>query len=443
MAAKRLPDLRGALCLLLLSAPAWSEPWVQPFPLGVLDRQRLAVGAYLSDDLPAASWRLWVDEREVSAELQRGNGRCSWTPMEDLRPGEHRARLEATSASGQTVRRDWSFSLGAPTFDIESVRTQPAADGRPLLQVRYTSPADRSRLWIDGRDLGGSSEGGAEASWRPEVALAPGPHQARVQGSGGGTSAERSWTFTVKRAAADPRPVANSKPSRPRPPVAKPVLPPVATPTPPPDPEPVAVAATTATSGIAREPRPGSFTGLRPQLRLDFPDTGTWGEVRLALDGQPLPLGRNHNTVAWTAAADLAPGPHTLRLATADPQGVPLLDSWTFVAVKDGNPDELNSVLPAGDGEQEARTVQVKPVPTSQVPAAKLTVQFTLPAPEALARGVLVVDGQDVSAATEKLRAGLSYAPPQPLSPGRHSAAVVARSVSGRGYFRSWTFEVR
>ena len=83
--------------------------------------------------IDAAAITLEVDGKEVTAQSQITNSFFSFKPPADLPLGRNTVAIVATDKAGNTVRREWAFTVSAPSNPITSLSVTP--DDEPLLNA--------------------------------------------------------------------------------------------------------------------------------------------------------------------------------------------------------------------------------------------------------------------------------------------------------------------
>lgn len=189
-----------ALLVLILAAPAWAAPesWIQPFPLGPIANPRPAMGAYFSSDLDPNSIEFIIDGRSFKDAMQRQPGRWALKPDYDVDRGRHMATFSARTFSGQSLQKDWTFTIQDPA-NLEFTNLFPApgqlSPAQPRIGSNLSAPVSQVRLEVDGAALPTVGADGAvyHQLTRP---LVPGLHRVHLQVVGlDGLVSEKSWTF--------------------------------------------------------------------------------------------------------------------------------------------------------------------------------------------------------------------------------------------------------
>ena len=173
---------------------AHAEGWIQPFPLGTVSGSRPAMGAYFSSDFDPNSIEFVIDGRSWKDIVQKQPGRWALNPNYDVDRGRHLATFSGRTRGGETLRRDWTFTLGEPA-SLEFGPPFPASGQR--VGASLSAPVASVRLEIDGKPVPTRGADGAVFHQLTQP-LAPGPHRALLQVVGlDGLVSEKSWIFQV------------------------------------------------------------------------------------------------------------------------------------------------------------------------------------------------------------------------------------------------------
>jgi len=88
---------------------------LRPAPGEVAASSRPAIAVVLraadQSEIDYDSIRMWMNDKEVTRELELGINRVTYRPHEDLDPGVNRVKLTVSDRDGHTVTRDWSFRV--------------------------------------------------------------------------------------------------------------------------------------------------------------------------------------------------------------------------------------------------------------------------------------------------------------------------------------------
>jgi hypothetical protein len=191
--------LVGLLVLALTAlGQAAPESWIQPFPLGPIANSRPAMGAYFSADLDPNSIEFIIDGRSFRDAMQRQPGRWAMLPNYDVDRGRHLAVFSARTFSGESIRKDWTFTIQDPA-NLEFTHLFPApqeiSPPQPRIGSYLSAPVSQVRLELDGARLPTVGADGAVYHQMTHP-LRPGPHSVRLQVVGlDGLVSEKSWTF--------------------------------------------------------------------------------------------------------------------------------------------------------------------------------------------------------------------------------------------------------
>lgn len=171
---------------------ARADGWIQPFPVGTVGGSRPAMGAYFSSDLDPNSLEFVIDGRSWKDFVQKQPGRWALTPNYDVDRGRHLATFSGRTRNGQTVRRDWTFTVG----EVANLEFGPPLSGAgQRVGAPLSAPVRFVRLEIDGKVV--PTQGADGAVFHPLAQpLSAGRHQALLLVVGlDGLVSEKSWFF--------------------------------------------------------------------------------------------------------------------------------------------------------------------------------------------------------------------------------------------------------
>jgi hypothetical protein len=153
------------------------------------------MGAYFSTDLDPSSIEFVIDGRSWKDLAQKQPGRWALNPNYDVDRGRHLATFSGRTRSGQTVRRDWTFTLGE-TASLEFGPPFPASGLR--VGTTLSAPVSSVRLEIDGQAVQTRGADGAVFHQLSQP-LSPGRHRVLLQVVGlDGLVSEKSWILQVQ-----------------------------------------------------------------------------------------------------------------------------------------------------------------------------------------------------------------------------------------------------
>jgi len=72
---------------------------------------RPSIGANFTNQVQSGNLRMWVDTRDVTNELVFQGNQVRWHPGYDLSSGQHTARITGNDRYGNSLDRQWSFTL--------------------------------------------------------------------------------------------------------------------------------------------------------------------------------------------------------------------------------------------------------------------------------------------------------------------------------------------
>ena len=133
--------------------------------------------------------------------MQRQPGRCALKPNYDVDRGRHLASFSARTFSGESLRRDWTFTIQEPAnLDFTNLFPAPgqSVPAQPRIGSYLSAPVSLVILLLDGVSLPTQGADGAvfHQLTRP---LPPGQHRVQLQVVGlDGLVSEKSWTFQTQ-----------------------------------------------------------------------------------------------------------------------------------------------------------------------------------------------------------------------------------------------------
>lgn len=178
--------MRGWCLALSLIFPAAADDWVQPFPKGTCTQTRPHVGAYFSPEISPLGLTLTLDGQNCTEQASKDFGFWSFRPAGDLSRGRHHAVLQGRTLAGQPFSRTWSFTVG----EIASLQISHSTATAGQLNVTFSAPVERVRVWLDGREVAARLQATSLALTYP-----PGAHRLALLALGqDGSVLEKSWT---------------------------------------------------------------------------------------------------------------------------------------------------------------------------------------------------------------------------------------------------------
>jgi hypothetical protein len=190
----------------------------QPAPGERVANRFVTISAQFTRRVEPGSVRVWLDDNNITGRTAVSPDRFSYKPPAPLDFGAHRVRVAGRGADGAPFDRSWSFSVAGaappPANPIDLRGKQPApgasvSDRFNVIAAEFTRDVDPSsvRVLLDGNNV--TSRSGVSAtgfSYKPPAPLDFGSHTVRVTGRGpaGGSPFDRSWSFSIKRAAEAP-----------------------------------------------------------------------------------------------------------------------------------------------------------------------------------------------------------------------------------------------
>ena len=127
---------------------------VSPAADSMTDNLRPNVRVDFPTDIRLDSIHLQIDGNDCSAQALRNGRHLEWNAPQNLAPGPHSALVTATDRAGRTLRRAWSFELGARHV-LQSVNLSPQGPLGPG-QVLQVTAQGRPGMTLS-MDLGGST----------------------------------------------------------------------------------------------------------------------------------------------------------------------------------------------------------------------------------------------------------------------------------------------
>jgi hypothetical protein len=191
----------------------------QPSPGAFVDNRFAVVAATFTPQADAASVRVRLDGYDVTWRSDKSASGFSYKPPSPLELGTHTVRVTGRGRAGLAFDRSWSFTTTrapapSPTPEPVQLRDQRPQPGVTVenrfaeIAASFAPQAEAAsvRVRLDGYDI--TSRSGVSASgfaYKPPAPLDPGTHRVNVTGRGrAGLPFDRSWSFTVRRAAPAP-----------------------------------------------------------------------------------------------------------------------------------------------------------------------------------------------------------------------------------------------
>jgi hypothetical protein len=193
----------------------------EPSPGAFVNNRFAAIAADFTPQADAASVRVRLDGNDITFRSSVSQVGFSYKPPAPLELGTHTVRVTGRGRTGLAFDRSWSFSAtrapsppATPTPEPVQLRNQRPSPGSTVenrfaeIAANFASEAEAAsvRIRLDGYDItsrSGVSAGGF--SYKPPAPLDFASHTVNVTGRGrGGLAFDRSWSFTVRRAAPAP-----------------------------------------------------------------------------------------------------------------------------------------------------------------------------------------------------------------------------------------------
>ncbi|HLY01979.1 MAG TPA: stalk domain-containing protein [Candidatus Cybelea sp.] len=190
----------------------------QPAPGERVANRFVTISAQFTHRVEPGTVRVWLDDNNITSRSAVSANGLSYKPPAPLDAGSHRVRVAGRGGDGTTFDRSWSFAVaGAPPppanpIDLRGRQPAPGASVNNrfiVVSAEFTRDVDPGsvRVMLDGNNI--TSRSGVSAtgfSYKPPAPLDFGSHTVRVTGRGpaGGSPFDRSWSFSVKRAAEPP-----------------------------------------------------------------------------------------------------------------------------------------------------------------------------------------------------------------------------------------------
>jgi copper amine oxidase-like protein len=127
------------------------------------------IGIIFNENVRSVS--LTVDNVNVTnlAGIQNLANGITWNPNYNLNNGQHQARVQAVSQSGQVINRDWTWTVGASTITNFTVTPSQVTQGQQI-NVRLNGPTGATGTFTVGQNsnlnLRETSTGVYEGSYR-------------------------------------------------------------------------------------------------------------------------------------------------------------------------------------------------------------------------------------------------------------------------------------
>ena len=117
-----------------------SLPTLEPAEGQTIQNTRPRIGA--SFGRPVNNWRLVIDGTDFTQAASQNSQQISWTPLYDISPGQHQVEVTAYDSQNQRLQRNWTFTVGAASNQIETVffNTSSGVTGQNI-QVESRGPS--------------------------------------------------------------------------------------------------------------------------------------------------------------------------------------------------------------------------------------------------------------------------------------------------------------
>ncbi len=193
----------------------------EPSPGATVNNRFAVVAADFTPQADAASVRVRLDGNDITSRTRVSPVGFSYKPPAPLEFGTHTVRVTGRGRGGLAFDRSWSFTTtrapsppATPTPQPVLLRNQRPSPGSTVenrfaeIAANFAPEAEAAsvRIRLDGYDI--TSRSGVSAgdfSYKPPAPLDFASHTVNVTGRGrGGLAFDRSWSFTVRRAAPAP-----------------------------------------------------------------------------------------------------------------------------------------------------------------------------------------------------------------------------------------------
>jgi hypothetical protein len=193
----------------------------EPSPGAFVNNRFAAIAADFTPQADAASVRVRLDGNDITFRSSVSQVGFSYKPPAPLELGTHTVRVTGRGRTSLAFDRSWSFTTtrapsppATPTPEPVQLRNQRPSPGSTVenrfaeIAANFAPEAEAAsvRIRLDGYDItsrSGVSAGGF--SYKPPAPLDFASHTVNVTGRGrGGLAFDRSWSFTVRRAAPAP-----------------------------------------------------------------------------------------------------------------------------------------------------------------------------------------------------------------------------------------------
>jgi hypothetical protein len=188
----------------------------QPGPGAGVSNRFVTISADFSNQVNPNRVRVWLDGSDITNRSGLTRAGFSYRPPAPLGFGSHTVRASGYDAVGSPFDRSWSFNVNGvappPAVPVQLRNQQPApntttANTFAVISSQFSRTLSNNgasvRVWLDGSNI--TSRCGISAtafSYKPPAPLSAGSHTVRVAGNGpDGGSFDRSWSFSVSRAA--------------------------------------------------------------------------------------------------------------------------------------------------------------------------------------------------------------------------------------------------
>lgn len=181
---------------------------------------------------------------------------------------------------------------------------------------------------------------------------------------------------------------------------------------------------------ITTSPKDGGRTGqTRPNVVANFPVGLQPNRIKFYVDGidfsRQVRLSNRNKTLNWKPSYDLTRAKHDVEIQGIDLRGAQVSHKWTFTVGKGKTKEIVKTYSPA-----KSSTV------TTARPTIGATFKGQLQSPR------LYVDNKDFTGAARYSNSQIYWTPNYDLSPGEHTAKVVAYNKKGREVSQTWKFTI-
>lgn len=190
---------------------AWpsSDQALSPAPDSKANSSRPEIVVTFPEDIQFA--RLYLDGKDVSLKATIFGNRLSYSSVDELSSGKHRATVQARGNGGQDYASNWNFQVPRHSSDEALTPTQVleyrpgrgaiVSKNRPNISCQFSRSVDRDSIQVivDGHILTQFFDrSGNKISWDPGYDLDSGQHVVRVTATdANGNEVRTSWTFVI------------------------------------------------------------------------------------------------------------------------------------------------------------------------------------------------------------------------------------------------------